>query len=267
MDYEILIPDTDRERKIKGYQVKNGKLSDKTVKKNIPVRMYPDEMEVIGEVYYGANHDGFLKYGDFRIPYRLKEGRKNQDGKAVDDYSYYLCLDDGKAVGVWDSEKLIVFFWGMLFAFFALPFMVHFYPPSGNINSDFPDNKPGVHIGDYSAIGGYQPEIEKEETQSSMAYISGSSVISVSEKARYVELKNIAQNEEYLFSYKVKIDDDIIYETDGLIPAGKEALWDAWNCENIKTGTNLIDYDIDIYDYEGNKLSTAFVEGITIIKK
>lgn len=264
MDYEILIPDTDRERKIKGYQLKNGKLSDKTVKKNIPVRMYPGEMEVIGEVYYGANHDGFLKYGDFRIPYRLKEGRKNQDGKAVDDYSYYLCLDDGKAIGVTDKENLIALLIGILFSAIVVPLMIHYYPPVWDIPQD---NKPDVHIGDYSAIGGYQPEIEEEETQSSMAYISGSSVISVSEKARYVELKNIAQNEEYLFSYKVKIDDDIIYETDGLIPAGKEALWDAWNCENIKTGTNLIDYDIDIYDYEGNKLSTAFVEGITIIKK
>ena len=58
-----------------------------------------------------------------------------------------------------------------------------------------------------------------------------------------------------------------IYHTEGLIPANKEALWDAYGCSSILDGENTVNYTVNVYDYDGNKVTGADITGINIIKQ
>lgn len=138
---------------------------------------------------------------------------------------------------------------------------------------DAPQSDPGsepddtLMIGDYGDIGEYTPTEENIVTNTDMAYISGSSTAKVSKRNPYVELKNLGQNTNYLFEYYVYKDDIEIFHTEGLIPANKEALWDAYNCKDIVDGENEVKYTVNVYDYDGNKVTGADINGITIIKR
>lgn len=243
----------DKYKKIKVYLAKEGRLEEKPVKRKVSVHLDAKDREVVGETCYGASVDGFAEYGECQIPYRQTSRTS---------FPYYLWLEDGKAVGI--SEKCVSIWWllfGILFIVCLVSCLLWWF-----VTPQAPQQAGNIQIGNYTPIGEYQQMEEEVPKSNEMAYISGSSTVTISEKRRYVELKNLPQNENYLFSYQVKMGEDLLFETDSLIPAGQEALWDAYECEFITVGENTVDYQIDIYNYAGSKVSSAVVEGVLIIK-
>ena len=129
---------------------------------------------------------------------------------------------------------------------------------------DNPSNK--LEISDNTISLNQLSDKNIPDTETPLAFISGNSISTINKNFPYVYLQNDAENTDYYLEYEVYLEDDLLYKSK-LIPCNSADPWDAYACEKIQPGTNLIWERVNIYSLNQELLASTTLNGLKIVKK
>lgn len=153
--------------------------------------------------------------------------------------------------------------------FIGLSFFFYFQFPSNT--NDFLNNETGdvtnqLEVSDNTISLNNLPDKNMPDTETPLAFISGNSISTINKNFPYVYLQNDAENTDYYLEYEVYLEDDLLYKSK-LIPCNSADPWDAYACEKIQPGTNLIWERVNIYSLNQELLASTTLNGLKIVKK